>query len=736
MNPQTIKQICIESCEATYEYLEFRQFAEDPEAGRVTYQIDRIENKGDYIILHVPRRIPDTTAMGLQVNNKSFFGDDVNFDCYDEDSLSITLYPSQKVRDLILSSDKPNIQLLIDLKWLISNTQKFYELYGDELRIPPKAPVFHKGDYSFPKGLTPSEQQKVAVDTVLNSKLAYVWGAPGTGKTQFVLATSIMAYLRQGKRVAVVTPTNNSLEQVLRGLLNVIEREDPDGKIVNLDRDVIRLGLASPEFQRKYPNVCTRKGILKQIGSKEQTIETLKRVAVEKRIEGLKPKIREIIDIINEEEGRHHLFGKKKGINRIMDILDEIRSTLALDPNTAHLADGIDEFNVRQRIGILSDDLYGRPRPHIEIEEYQGRTVEDIEVTIRLKEEELEELRQQEPKVRVASAKILAMTTHKLMLVFGPFYASNHTELNVDHIFIDEVGYCNLIQTLPVFTFGVPVSMLGDHKQLPPVCEIDEEVIKTGIEKKGSMRYAFLWDQSALHCESFFSKDIDEMAADYDEGRDAAYMVTKQCDLTESHRFGDNLARILDAHVYHNGIRGLSKTPLEIVCIDTFCTRKADRENPAEALAIKDYLARNPMKKSQFAILTPYKKQKDELKWRMKEYDDNIMTIHGSQGREWDTVFLSVADNRVANKDVHLRFTSTLDDGVGTNVINTAVSRAKKRLVLVCDCEFWLTQNGEMISDMVRKADVNLKYDYKGRIDGQGSDEGLRFFQKTQVDKK
>ena len=96
---------------------------------------------------------------------------------------------------------------------------------------PKFKPELGIGAYEFPKNLTPSKEQDLAMKTILESKLTYVWGAPGTDKTQFVLATAIMAYLRKGKRVAVFAPTNNSLEQVLRGLLKIIEKEDPKRRL-------------------------------------------------------------------------------------------------------------------------------------------------------------------------------------------------------------------------------------------------------------------------------------------------------------------------------------------------------------------------------------------------------------------------------------------------------------------------------------------------------------------------
>jgi len=254
-----------------------------------------------------------------------------------------------------------------------------------------------------------------------------------------------------------------------------------------------------------------------------------------------------------------------------------------------------------------------------------------------------------------------------------------------------------------LFTFGKPITMLGDHMQLPPVCEIDrEKILEPAIRDQNMMKYVFLWDQSALYAESMFFESIKEVSDDYLNNSDPRFRETKREDLTESHRFGDNLAKILDEHIYKNGIKGIPGNHIRIECIDAVCYEKRGRENTAEVEKIETYLKERPDLKD-FVILTPYKNQVSLLSKRFPKLKENVLTIHRSQGREWDTVILSVADNRVQNKDVPLRFTSTKDGSNGKKVMNTAVSRAKKNLVVVCDCEFWSEQEGEMISKIVKE---------------------------------
>jgi len=99
-----------------------------------------------------------------------------------------------------------------------------------------------------------------------------------------------------------------------------------------------------------------------------------------------------------------------------------------------------------------------------------------------------------------------------------------------------------------------------------------------------------------------------------------------------------------------------------------------------------------------FVILTPYKKQIRLLNNHLPQErnDLKILTVHGSQGREWDTVILSVVDT--SDK----WFVDTkIPISKGLNLVNTAVSRAKRNLIIVCDKNYWAGQKGQLITELI-----------------------------------
>ena len=305
---------------------------------------------------------------------------------------------------------------------------------------------------------------------------------------------------------------------------------------------------------------------------------------------------------------------------------------------------------------------------------------------------------------RLEDARIIASTPHQFISRLRPRGSreDGRPELYVDHIFLDEAGYCGLMQAASLFTNGVPVTFLGDHMQLPPVSQLDDEVLRSAALRGGRLRYGFLWSLSAIYCEQLLYNGPGSLVSSFVSGADPEFCETARGDLTQSHRFGTNLARVLDRFVYRNGLSGFPEGgDLSIECLDVVCDHRDGRENLPEALAIRQFLKEESPDASEIAILTPYSVQLALLKRKVgRKYRDSVMTVHGSQGREWDTVILSVADNGITSRDVPLRFTSS-QTSIGMKVVNTAVSRAKRRLIVVCDRGFWTSRKDELIGGIL-----------------------------------
>ena len=103
-------------------------------------------------------------------------------------------------------------------------------------------------------------------------------------------------------------------------------------------------------------------------------------------------------------------------------------------------------------------------------------------------------------------------------------------------------------------------------------------------------------------------------------------------------------------------------------------------------------------------IITPYVNQRtllsESLHRLMKKHgmtedmDDDIVTVHGSQGREWDAVIFSVTDSFEEAFLTNSRRMESL------KLLNTAVSRARKTLILVGDVSDWKRRPGQLLSEL------------------------------------
>ena len=727
MDAKTIKEIGIRSCEDMLEQISHMQKGVDPRenslVSMVVNDVKHIVRKENYIQIELIKGIKDLDNLGLSIENskqKYFYSDNsssedyVIFDDYDESSRTVLAYPSDSLMKIINEHEDKDIKVIVDMKWLIELTKNCFERYGDRIGYPHSTPHFEAGvDYGFPAEGEPTEEQKQAVDTVLNNSLSYVWGAPGTGKTQYVLATSILAYVKKGKRVAIIAPTNNSVEQVLRGVLKVIEKDDPDNEYINPKQDILRMGAATAEFIHDYGDLCEDNAIVSKIKQLQRSNKIIESILFERSIDKLDANFDQI-EALYEEEYDIAPFEKKKQIEaQIMDYWSEIKIIVGSHQELSGYVENIDEFNLRTRVSSIRSRLKERDRPSLEITHYKDSTDAELSLIIEDNNKRLAEYEKYGTGYRSKHVKIMAMTP--FILMGRPSLFEEGGIVDVDHIFIDEAGYANLIQTMPVFMCGPPITMLGDHMQLPPVCEIDREKIITWAtgEFNGYMKNGFMWDQSARFIESFLFDDIDNIRDQYVKDEEPSYRITALANLTKSHRFADSLAKILDKAVYKNGIRGREDAHLEVICYNVVGKNPETRMNPEEVEAVTEYIKKNKSTIGEFAVITPYRDQRKEIARRNRSVEDQILTIHGSQGREWKTVIISVADNRSSQREVPLRFTSSIPPNVGLKVMNTAVSRAKERLILFCDYEFWRdrAKMGDLLGMIIADSNTVVKYE-------------------------
>ena len=325
------------------------------------------------------------------------------------------------------------------------------------------------------------------------------------------------------------------------------------------------------------------------------------------------------------------------------------------------------------------------------MEEYAHLTSAQLQAERSRYEKERARLAAYSTAERIENASIVAAT---LDTYLGRY---KDTKLPVDHLFLDEAGYANQVKALTLFNHEVPVTFLGDHMQLPPVCEVND----LDIEKTPGFENVYLWAESALHLGLLFEKHTSlECRHFYLNSCQPTSKGLSRTQLTSTHRFGPALADVLGEFVYDG--KFFSAVTTGDTQIKVIAAKKKAEDEKRTSLGEVEAIGKLLTGLKDYVILTPYRKQVSLLKSHLPDARNAecILTIHKSQGREWDTVILSVADQSPSwFTDTHGKKKPAL------NVINTAVSRAKRELIIVCNEDNWGKWPGQLLHGLVSVAE-------------------------------
>lgn len=665
-----------------------------------------------------------------------------------------------------------------DLSFLIKRYLDFYAqpYVKNALRTPP-TPELPGESLRYSPSL--SEEQKHAVQTALTSPVSYIWGAPGTGKSSKVLADCVMNYVYAGLPVLILAPTNNAVDQSLRGVLRSLsENKIPRSR-------VLRFGIPSSDFQKENPDICENTVLQKRIEDAAADLQRLQNIqqeflALERRFtkttdfkrrflalhesyaefasleEAAKKTFEETEKAYNESlakssEKHVRLIQAQQDLSLLkneysrpslrfkMLFSAKIRHTCKEELKTLEkrVAQAGEEyislsascveaekirrsaetkyscqvdFTEAKRKSIY--ELFPAPCADLSLEELTEQIdgelsdlQEKMQDLLELTEGKSMEDRMAELKESISALTKIKLSQQEDILVYASTIdtfvgrisdflkfentQSQQSAIQVSHVFLDEAAYCSFSKCGPLFAMNAPVTLLGDHMQLPPICEADDKYIKDHHE-------IALWAISSLFFQEAVSSPFDpELYFEhYSQKKNinslADFPIDHSAALTQTYRFGDNLASILAGCVYADSFKGVEKATA-IYSIDTEADMTCKRENQNEANSISRYLSEH--KKEDFAILTPFRAQRRRLCQVMPEYADRIMTVHASQGREFETVILSPASMHLMTNSNYM---------IGKQTLNTAISRAVNEIILCCNAAYWQKHEDQLISRLLQ----------------------------------
>ncbi|KAL6636328.1 putative DNA helicase [Neocallimastix sp. 'constans'] len=235
-----------------------------------------------------------------------------------------------------------------------------------------------------------------------------------------------------------------------------------------------------------------------------------------------------------------------------------------------------------------------------------------------------------------------------------------------DTVIMDEAGQCNIATALIPITKAKSLVLVGDPRQLRPVIVLDDSVNKTLMDEFHISENYNYKKNSILDVMLFNDK------------------ISKNILLSYHYRCGRKIIKFSNQRYYNNELNLShlkSDGNLEILDIKN---KNVKYRNEAfdEASAIVNYIKRNNI--HNVFIVTPFINQRDLINMMLKKEkitDVQCGTIHSLQGAEKDTIIFSLAISLKTRKRTYEWINNNYE------LINVAITRAKKKLVIASDTE-------------------------------------------------
>ena len=544
----------------------------------------------------------------------------------------------------------------------------------------------------YPFGINKS--QKKAVINALSNKMSVIQGPPGTGKTQTIL-TIIANLILQKKTVEVISNNNSAVDNVkeklegyglsfLLATLGSAENKKrfissqtgdyPDISDWEIDEDDIkdlcsRIQETSNALDEYY--AIQEEVQRKRLELSELDIEMLHFSAIcsfssdGKGNELPSERLMELLQEYSFYFQRHDVFsffrrvvaafaqksmGWKESGEPGMDIIQHLqwryycKRKNELQQQIESLDRQIADFDMHGKENQLSDYsikllkgiLYGR---------LKGKTARPI-----LAEEDL----WRNPDSIIAEYPIVTSTA---------FSSSSSLEnIMYDYVIIDEASQCDIAAgALSLFSARNAV-IVGDIKQLQNVVTEDDRKYAESVFRKYSIPEAYRYSSF-----SFLASVL------------KLFPAVPTVLLSEHYRCLPRIIGFCNEKFYENNLIIMTndKSNDELGLFLTapgYHSREHANLRQAEVIA-KEILPTLEKEDGSVGIITPYQNNARLIREIIKRDDIKVDTIHSFQGREMDTIIFSTSDDVVT------------DFSDSPMLINVAVSRAKKRFILVASSD-------------------------------------------------
>lgn len=545
----------------------------------------------------------------------------------------------------------------------------------------------------FPFGC--NESQYEAVNKALNNRISVIEGPPGTGKTQTIL-NIIANLILADKTVQIVSNNNSAIE-------NIVEKLGPEN--YSMDFFVALLGKRSQkkhflESQNGlYPDIRTWKDTeqnlikyRKDLSIKSKKIQEI--FANRKKLAILKQELSEVLTeqkhyfALNIDKSER-LIKKSLASRKILILLQEyqeIKEGLKnpgiiykiisyfryginmwglLNQETSKVVVSLQKLYYDTKINELNARINAIEKANKEINA-DMMINEFVDLSLKYLRSNLASKYAKDEKRPVFSMESLWKDSKQFLKEYPVVLSTTYTarsSLNdkscYDYVIMDESSQVDIATGFLALSSAKNAVIVGDMMQLPNIVNNEQKADLLSIFKKYKMNDSY-------NCAKYsFMESVCNLMNN----------AIPRTLLIEHYRCHPQIIGFCNKKFYDGKLVVMNSSD-DNNALNLYTTvmgsHERDHMNQRQIDIIKrEILPSLKVKNKEIGIIAPYRNQIRCLQKEIHEKDIDISTVHKFQGREKDVIILSLVDD-VA--------TSFSDD---SNLLNVAISRAKKKLIVV-----------------------------------------------------
>lgn len=568
--------------------------------------------------------------------------------------------------------------------------------YLDAGRYKPSS--IHSSDLIFPFGC--NESQAKAVKNAFEKQISVIQGPPGTGKTQTIL-NIIANILMRNQTVMVVSNNNSATTNVLEklgkyGIGFIVaplgRRENKENFIKSqpeIPQELHTWGLTHDDKIKAKQNASRSLSELKKVFSLQEVLARCKQEIKEVELEWQHFKADNHVD---ENE-----YTPKRGLGskRFMKLWLEYQSLVENDVLRQHHEKLISWIKLKW-LNLIKKHVFGiKTSITVSNIHYVLTELQSLYFKVRLKELS-KQICDAESKLKLIdyrklldelSSSSLSLLKNKL---FDNYHSSQHIILNdikdirlhaeefcrqypvvlsttfsartaipdqvYDYLIMDEASQVSIETGALALTCAKNAVIVGDTMQLPNVVAEEDRLKLTAIFNEFNVAKGFnCADYSFLQSVCAIIPDIEQTLL-----REHYRCHPTIINFCNQRFYGGNLLIMTEDHHEENVMMAIKTQPGH---------HDYNHYNQREIDVVKNEILPQLDNIDDVGIIAPYNNQVNQFNQQIHVVE--AATIHKYQGREKDTIIMSVTDDQI---------TDFSDDA---NLINVAISRAKKKFCLV-----------------------------------------------------